>query len=568
MGGFVRFSRFGKVGLTIAGLFLVWVPCFPQRDSTAYTAARPSMDQIVDNAIARERALIQMLRARTPLIETYLQDLRFDARAGRVPVRDHYFFGRMDLKETVDRQNYLPRRGGFQKSLLGGFTRLYTIEYKPLGFSWMIFADRSNFNRETYNFRFAHREFLGDVRCLVFDVTPKRETGSPRFHGRIWVEDQDYNIVRLNGTYRPQPRNAYFFHMDSWRLNLVPGYWVPAYIYSEEGDLDHASREEISFKGQTRLWGYDLQRSATDSEFTNILVEPGANDESPTAQDASPLQAENLWRKQAADNVIERLESVGLLAPVGELNKVMETVVNNLIVTNNIDLLSPIHVRVLLTSPLESFGVGNTIIVSRGLVDVLPDEASLASVLAHELAHIVLGHNQGSKYAFSDRLLFSDESVYRNLGFRHDAEEEAAADKKAIDLLKNSPYSQNLAAAGLFLREVEQRGSALEALLTPHLGDGFTDGRGRVSRMVALMNSAPVLDENKLDQTAALPLGGRIKINAWDDHAELVKTTPSVINSAGDKMPLELAPFFPHLSRYGAIAEPTTASATETSQRH
>lgn len=568
MGRFVRFSRFVPAALTIAGVFLVGVPCFPQRDSTAYTAARPTMDQIVDNAIARERALIEMLKARTPLIETYLQDLRFDARAGAVPVRDHYFFGRLDLQETVDRQNYLPGHGSFQRSLLGGFNRLYRIEYNPLGFSWMIFADRSNFNRETYNFRFVHREFLGDVRCMVFDVTPKRETRSTRFHGRIWVEDQDYNIVRLNGTYKPQPRNAYFFHMDSWRLNLVPGYWVPAYIYSEEGDLDHASREEIRFKGQTRLWGYDLQRSATDSQFTDILVDKGVNDESPTAQDASPLQAQRLWRQQSMDNAIERLESAGLLAPVSELNKVMETIVNNLIVTNNIDLLSPVHVRVLLTSPLESFGVGNTIIVSRGLIDVLPNEACLASVLAHELAHIVLGHNQGSKYAFSDRLLFSDESVYRNLGFRHDPKEEAAADTKALDLLKDSPYSQNLASAGLFLREVEQRGSALEALLTPHLGDGLTDGRGRVRRMVALMNSAPGLDQNKLDQTAALPLGGRIKINAWDDHAELVKTTPSVINSARDKMPLEVAPFFPHLSRYGAIAEPTTASATETTQPH
>jgi hypothetical protein len=45
---------------------------------------------------------------------------------------------------------------------------------------------------------------------------------------------------------------------------------------------------------------------------------------------------------------------------------------------------------VLLTTPLESFVVGRTIILSRGLLDVLPDEATLAAVLAHELAHIVL----------------------------------------------------------------------------------------------------------------------------------------------------------------------------------
>ena len=36
---------------------------------------------------------------------------------------------------------------------MGGFNRLYTLEYKPMGFSWMIYADRNHFNRQTYNFK-------------------------------------------------------------------------------------------------------------------------------------------------------------------------------------------------------------------------------------------------------------------------------------------------------------------------------------------------------------------------------------------------------------------------------
>ena len=147
-------------------------------------------------------------------------------------------------------------------------------------------------------------------------------------------------------------------------------------------------------------------------------------DESPTAQDASPLQAQREWQQQAEDNVIERLQNAGMLAPQGEVDKILMTVVNNLQVTNNIDLPRPVRTRVMLTSPLETFSVGNTIIVSRGLIDVLPDEACLAMVLSHELAHIVLGHNLGSRYAFNDRMLFSDESTYQNLGFRHVPEEE------------------------------------------------------------------------------------------------------------------------------------------------
>jgi hypothetical protein len=520
--------------------------------ATASTAPPTSMDQVVERAIAREHALMEMLKTRTPLIETYLQNMKLDPRAGPTPVQDHYFLGRMDLGEGVDRHDYLSQES-FQSRLLGGFNKLYKFEYKPRGFSWMIFADRNDFNRQTYDFKYAQREFLGDVRCMVFDVTPKKGRGKGRFRGRIWVEDQDYNIVRLNGVYEPQPRIGYFFHMDSWRLNLVSGYWVPTYIYSEEGDFSSGSRDKVAFKAQTRLWGYNLQKGAKDSELTQVLVDSTVKDESPATQDASPLEAQRIWLRQAGDNVVERLQNAGLLAPEGEVDKVLETVVNNLLATNNIDFPQPVRTRLILTSPLETFSVGSTIIVSRGLVDVLPDEASLAMVLSHELAHILLGHNLGGKYAFNDRMLFSDESTYRNFGFRHVPEEEAAADQKAIDLLKNSPYGQNLATAGLFLRELAELGPALSALLTPHLGNGFTDKNGQVKRMAELLNSSPALDPSNLKQIAALPLGGRVKLNAWNNRAELIKTTPMTILSARDKMPLEVTPFFPRLTRYGAV---------------
>jgi hypothetical protein len=543
----------------------------PASQAQAATAARAlpaagaptTMDQVVDRAIAREHALMEALKTRTPLMETYLQNLTNDPQLGPVPKEDHYFFGRMDLADS-GRQDYLSNDTSFQRRMLGGVTKLFKFEYKPLGFSWMIFADREEFDRAHYEFKYVHREFVGDVRCIVFDVTPKKHTGNGRFLGRIWVEDKDFNIVRLNGTYAPQPRNAYYFHMDSWRLNLIPGYWVPAYIYSEEGDFSYGAKDKIAFKAQTRIWGYDLKKNGKEDELTQVLVDSSVKDDSAAAQDASPLQAQRQWQQQAEDNVVERLQNAGLLAPEGEVDKILQTVVNNLEVTNNIELPRPVRTRVMLTCPLETFSVGNTIIVSRGLIDVLPDEASLAMVLSHELAHIVLGHNLGSKYAFNDRMLFSDESTYQNLGFRHMPEEEIAADKKAMDLLKNSPYSQKMDVAGLFLKQLSARGPALSALLTPHLGNSFTDSKGEIDRMAALMNSAPALDPNKLDQIAALPMGGRVKLNPWDDHVELIKTAPVAITSARDKMPFEVTPFFPRLTRYnhaGAVS-PTSAANT------
>ncbi|HET7441397.1 MAG TPA: M48 family metalloprotease, partial [Terriglobales bacterium] len=530
-------------------------PSAPAQVAQAQPAAPPAaqaapvtMDQVVDRFVEREHGLIKMLESRTPIVETYLQNLILDPQLGPVPKTDRYFLGRMDLSESIDRRDYL-KDASMEKHLMGDFTNLFKIQYRPLGFSWMIFADRSDFDRAHYDFRYVRREFLGDVRCLVFDVTPKKDAGKGRFLGRVWVEDQEFNIVRLNGTYAPRPRNAYFFHMDSWRLNLIPGYWVPAYIYSEEGDFSAKAHNDIAFKAQTRIWGYDLKKEGKDDELTQIRVD-SVKDESPSAQDASPLQAQREWQQQAEDNVVERLQRAGLLAPEGEVDKILTTVINNLQITNNIETSRPVRARVLLTSPLETFSVGNTIIISRGLIDVLPDEASLAMALSHELAHIVLGHNLGGKYAFNDRMLFSDESTYANLGFRHIPEEEMAADKKAIELLKNSPYAQKLDTAGLFLKALQTRASALQALLTAHLGNNMSE-KGTVTRMAALENSAPAFDINKLDQIAALPLGGRVKLNAWDNRVELSKSQPVAITSARDKMPFEVTPFFPRLTRIG-----------------
>ena len=526
-----------------------------------------TMDQVVDRFIEREHGLMKALSTRTPVVETYLQNLSADPQLGPVPSEDHYFLGRMDMGETIDRKDYLKEQSvGMETRLMGGFHKLFKVQYQPMGFSWMVYADRTDFDREHYDFHYIHREFLGDIRCLMFDVTPKKNAGKGRFMGRVWVEDQDYNIVRLNGTYVPAPKNSFFFHMDSWRLNLIPGYWVPAYIYSEEGDFSAGVKNKIAFKAQTKIWGYDLKKNDKDDELTQIRVD-SVKDETPTQQDASPLQAERQWQQQAEDNVVERLTRAGLLAPEGDVDHILQTVVNNLEVTNNIDLPRPVRTRVLLTAPLETFSVGNTIVISRGLIDVLPDEASLAAVLSHELAHIVLGHNLGSKYAFNDRMLFSDDSTYSNLGFKHIPEEETAADKKAVELLKNSPYAQKLDSVGLFLKALQARAPQLNALLTTHLGNPLAEGAA-VTRLSALSTQGPALDNNKLDQVAALPLGGRIKINPWDDRAEMVKTAPVAITSARDKMPFEVTPFYPRLARFGTqttlSAAPATAAANST----
>src|SRR6201998_2190815 len=412
----------------------------------------------------------------------------------------------------------------------------------------MVVLD-SDFQKRYYKFNFVRREFLGEVRCLVIDVQPREGEKTARFLGRIWVEDQDYNIVRFNGTYFPAPKINFFFHFDSWRLNMRPGIWLPAYIYTEESNLKTGLAKNLHFKAQTRLWGYDLKALTRNDEFTQILVDApqSVKDHSDAAADSHPIVAQRMWERQAEENAVDRLQKIGLLAPPGDLDKVLCTVVNNLLVTNNIDLQSDVHCRVFLTAPLESFTIGHTIVVSCGLLDVLPDEASLAMVLSHELSHIVLGHRFNTELAFSDRMFFPDEDSFQRLDFKRRSADEDAADAKALELLKNSPSQDKLGNAGLFLKALQQKAPDLPNLIRPHLGNSFAGSKS--IRMSPLLSTAPELDPKRLDQIAPLPLGGRIKVDPWSDQVELSKAKPVAPTSAKEKMEFDITPFFPHLTR-------------------
>jgi hypothetical protein len=524
--------------------------------SVPVSPAPTSLNDVLDRVVQREHLFLAQMRHMRPLLETYLQYLKDDKEGNTSPVKDLYFLGRLDMTDGPEDVSFTGQPG-FGHRMLNKLTGVYSMHFLPLGFAQMVVLD-TDFQKKYYNFSFVRREFLGEVRCLVFDLQPKEGAPAGRFMGRIWVEDQDYNIVRFNGTYYPQPKIGAYLHFDSWRLNLRTGTWLPAYIYSEESNLKTGIKT-VHFKAQTRLWGYDLKGLGKNEEFTQILVDSpqSVKDQTDAAADATPVVAERLWEKQAEDNAVDRMQKIGLLAPPGEVDKVLLTVANNLLLTNNIDLQADLRCRVLLTAPLESFTIGHTIVVSRGLLDVLPDEASLAMVMAHELSHVVLGHKLDTKLAFNDRMFFPDQESFQRLDFKRSGADEEAADTKALDLLKNSPYKDKLGNAGLFLKALQQKAPDLPSLIRPHLGNSLASGKS--IRMSTLLASAPALDARRVDQIAALPLGGRIKVDPWSDHVELAKAKQVALTSAREKMPFEITPFFPYLTRLSTEASEKVA---------
>jgi hypothetical protein len=544
-----------KLATTILGLMLSGMGAAAARAAAPPADQPRTMDDVMDRVITNESRLNSQMRQYSPLVETYIQNLKPDKDLGYTPAGDKYFLGRADFSKGVQLVSLTDTQNKGKKvfTSIGNFFS-FAMQFLPDGFLQMIFIDTNGFDKQHYKFDYVRREFLGEVRCLVFDVTPKEKSGKGRFLGRIWVEDQDYNVVRFNGAYGGGGHTSWYFHFDSWRSNVQPGLWLPSFVYSEEKDLHYALAKKLDFKAQTRLWGYNLGHAAQEQELSKILVETPVQDDSKTANDLSPIQAQRSWDRQAEDNVIDRLQRIGLIAPRGEVDKVLETVVNNLEVTNNLDVQPDVRCRVMMTSTLESYSVGHTIVLSRGLIDVMPDEATLGAMLAHELSHIVLGHRLDSSYAFFDQLLVEDKETFRHFGFARTPDEEQAANRKALELLNNSPYKNQLGNAGLFLTALETRQKEIPNLISGHLGN-------RVPVIGDLKSTKPVDAKQNPQQIAALPIGGRVKMDPWNDKLELIKSKPVGTVAEREKMPFEVTPFMPYLTRFGADASKPIAAS-------
>ena len=506
---------------------------------------------LLDRIIHQEQVLVEQLRLKSALVETYIQEMGDTPGVSELSIRDHYFLGRLDLAKGL---NYVPlvARSETKGSRLT-FLKKTPAVFVPSGFAQMVMPDREGFNRQNYQLEYVRREFLGEIRCLVFDVSPRDKKAVGRFIGRLWAEDRDFHIVRFNGTYTGSSTARLFFHFDSWRVNVQPGHWVPAAIYVEEAQPLEKGQRYPRFKAQTRLWDYNVTKNGRLDELASIAVdaEKAVRDTSSNAE-ASPLESQRSWERQAEANILERLDKAGLLALPGNVDEVLNTVVNNLIVGNNLNVDA--KCRVLLTTPLETFSVGQTIVISRGLIDVLPDEASLAMVLAGELAHIALGHRNDTHFAFSDRTMLNDGELLTRIRQERPSEQISSAGQKAFDMLSQSPYKDKMANAGLFLKALASRVPQFPNLIHANIGNQLASAEG-LMRMQSLVKGSPALDESKLDQIAALPLGSRIHLDPWNNRINLLKAKPVSLLSARDKLPFEITPFLLPLARVDAHPE-------------
>ena len=555
----------------------------PAQDSLPGRKPNAAQYALIDKAVLREKEVIKTVRERAPLVETYIQNMKPDPVLSQVPVSDQHFLARVDFSKVINDDEYKNNKGNFQAkksryqsfkdsiTALTGISNSLHLTFHESGFTQMMLMDSNNFDRQHYSFLFVRNDFLGNVPTAVFDVTPsnpRKDFG--RFSGRIWIETKGGNVVRFNGDFAGSILTMKeFYHFDSWRTNIQPDLWLPTSFYVEESD-PKSTTSTLKFKAINYIWGYSLRVPETDAENTSLDVAPGtAQDVSNDAPDVNPLGAQREWQQQAEDNIITRLFQAGLLDAPSDFDHTLEALAGNILVYNNIQTARPIRVRTLLTQPLESLAVGNTIIVSKGLLDttsvVTADGAqqmgNLNAILAFQLSHIILGHRLDTKFAFNDRLLFPSTSVFERIPMHHTAAENAEAAKKAMQLLGVKELADGQKYFGLYLEQLQQRVKALPALNQPMLGDGLVKSDTDNSFwMAALVSRGVKLDMKDLKQQAAMPLASFLRFDPWTDQLIQMHSTFEPIITDRDKMPFEVTPVYLKLT-YFKSAEATPAAA-------
>ncbi|MGA8214701.1 MAG: hypothetical protein WB799_13985 [Candidatus Sulfotelmatobacter sp.] len=94
-----------------------------------------------------------------------------------------------------------------------------------------------------YNILYVGQQQEDELRCYVFDIAPKQIVGKKRyFQGRIWVYDQDFQIVKTYGQAVPETKDTkkkgkeehLYPKFTTWREQIDGKYWFPTYTRADD----------------------------------------------------------------------------------------------------------------------------------------------------------------------------------------------------------------------------------------------------------------------------------------------------------------------------------------------
>ena len=92
---------------------------------------------------------------------------------------------------------------------------------------------------DRYNIRYAGKEKIDELNLYIFDVSPKvmpnpKKIKERLFSGRVWVDQEDLQIVKTKGKGVPETKENKFPTVETYREHIDGRYWFPTYSYADE----------------------------------------------------------------------------------------------------------------------------------------------------------------------------------------------------------------------------------------------------------------------------------------------------------------------------------------------
>src|SRR5258708_15226920 len=139
-------EKMRKVATTIFVLILSGLGTLTATAGPKTTDQARTMSDVIDRVITNENRASQQIRQYSPLMETYIQNLKTDKDLGYSPAGDKYFLGRADFSKGVSLLS-LTDSHGKGKKIIGSIANFlsFPFQFVPDGFLQMIFIDTNGF---------------------------------------------------------------------------------------------------------------------------------------------------------------------------------------------------------------------------------------------------------------------------------------------------------------------------------------------------------------------------------------------------------------------------------------
>lgn len=142
-------------------------------------------------------------------------------------------------------------------------------------------------NAHKYNFTYVGKEKIDELNLYIFDVAPKvmpdpKKSKERLFQGRVWVDEQDLQLVRSRGKGVPEDKNNKYPIFDTYREQIDGRYWFPTYSYSDD-ELVFSNGRVVRLRARIRFTDF-----VKLSGKVRVIEEGEPGDVPPTPAPAAP----------------------------------------------------------------------------------------------------------------------------------------------------------------------------------------------------------------------------------------------------------------------------------------